>query len=291
MKIPLEPFMHRSSTRLCINSENLDKVLELRKDFIFTPHELSFFSIHLFTEGEGILDVDFSPIKVVEKEVLVLFKNQVVEWKEPLNYKAKILIFTEDFFCIDEMHFQFFYTSTIFKHLGKCKSIAIHNHFDELVLLFDIINQELEKPYYPKQQYVLNNYLFNILIFLERALNQNAVEEKLTVSHEKLIVAKFKDLVNRKLNKSYSVKMYAEELNLGLRTIEYAFQKIENTTPYKWICKRMVMEISRCLLYKDLPVNVISYQLGFKEANHLSVFFKKQTGFTPLEYKSRYSKE
>lgn len=291
MNIPLEPFTHRSSTRLYINCENLDRVLELRQDFIFAPHELSFFSIHLFTEGEGTLNVDFNPIKVVAKEVLVLFKNQVVEWKEPIDYNAKVIIFTEDFFCIDEMHFQFFHTSTLFKYTGTCKSINVNNHFDELVLLFNIINQELNKPYYPKQQYVLNNYLFNVLIFLERSLNQSAVEEKLTVSHEKLIVAKFKDFVNKNLNKSYSVKMYAEELHLGLRTVEYAFQKIENTTPYKWICKRIVMEISRCLLYKDLPVNAISYQLGFKEANHLSIFFKRQTGFTPLEYKNKYTKD
>ncbi|MDM1046063.1 helix-turn-helix transcriptional regulator [Myroides sp. 1354] len=291
MNIPLEPFMHRSSTRLYINCENLDRVLELRQDFIFAPHELSFFSIHLFTEGEGTLNVDFNPIQVVAKEVLVLFKNQVVEWKDPIDYNAKVIIFTEDFFCIDEMHFQFFHTSTIFKYAGTCKSINVNNHFDELVLLFNIINQELNKPYYPKQQYVLNNYLFNVLIFLECSLNQSAVEEKLTVSHEKLIVAKFKDFVNKNLNKSYSVKMYAEELNLGLRTVEYAFQKIENTTPYKWICKRIVMEISRCLLYKDLPVNAISYRLGFKEANHLSIFFKRQTGFTPLEYKNRYTKD
>ena len=291
MKIPLEPFMHRSSTRLYINCENLDSVLTRRQDFVFTPHELSFLSIHLFTEGEGILNVDFNPMKVVAKEVLVLFKNQVVEWKEPINYNAKILLFTEEFFCIDEMHFQFFHTSTLFKQTETCKSIEVTNHFEELVLLFDIINQELAKPYYPKQRYVLNNYLFNVLIFLERSLNQTTVEEKLAVSHEKLIVAKFKDFVNKNLNKGYSVKMYAEELNIGLRTLEYAFQKIENITPYKWICKRIVMEISRCLLYKDLPVNVISYQLGFKEANHLSIFFKRHTGLNPLEYKNRYTKD
>ncbi|WP_158960428.1 helix-turn-helix domain-containing protein [Myroides fluvii] len=290
MKIPLEPVIHRPSNRLYLNCENLDSVLELRQDLIFAFREHSVFSIYLVTEGEGFLDVDFNSIEILSKEVLILFKNQVVGWKEPIKYKGKMLLFTDDFFCIDEMHFQFLYTSILFKQLGGSKRIDVSYHFEELVFLFDIIKKELTKPYYPKQRYVLNNYLFNVLIFLEQSLNQTEIEEKLTVSHEKLLVSKFKDYVNKNLNKRYSVKMYAEELNLGLRTVEYAFQKIEKTTPYKWISNRMVMEIIRYLLYKDAPVNVISYQLGFKESNHLSTFFKRHTGLTPLEYKNKYSK-
>ncbi|WP_262491978.1 helix-turn-helix domain-containing protein [Myroides marinus] len=85
------------------------------------------------------------------------------------------------------------------------------------------------------------------------------------------------------------VKDYALELNTSVRTIQYAFKKVENTTPYDWICERIIMEIKRCLLYKNLIINEIANFLGFKDPNHLTVFFKKKTGMTPVGFKNSFN--
>ncbi|SEI90448.1 AraC-type DNA-binding protein [Myroides marinus] len=287
-KLPLEPFLHRANNGLYINCKDLNRLVEIRGQDLFRPHKLTFFCIHLFLEGMGTYCLDSTSIRVAPRQVLIVSKNQVEQYCEPLNYQSEVLMFTEDFFCIDELHFQFFYNTNLFKLSDHLQSIDISKEYEELVLLFDLIKRELGKKFYPKQQYILNNYLFSALLILENAIDQSTIQQ-LNISHEKLIVSNFKSLVNKKIDKSITVKMYASELKLSVRSIEYAFKKTDNMTPYAWISDRMVMEIKRLLLYKDLHINEISYKLGFKEANHLTVFFKNKTGVTPLQFRNRFN--
>ncbi|MCA4807021.1 AraC family transcriptional regulator [Myroides odoratimimus] len=286
-KLPLEPFLHRFNNRLYINCKDVNKLVQIRGQHLFYPHKLTFFCIHLFIEGEGTYYLDSVSIDVAPKRVLIVSKNQVEQYCTPVNYKSEILMFTEEFFCIDELHFQFFYNTKLFDLTDHLQSIDISEQYEELTLLFTLIKKELNKSFYPKQQYILNNYLFNTLLILENAIDKSTAQQ-LNISHDKLIVSNFKHLVNNNIDKSMTVKMYASELKLSVRSIEYAFKKTDNITPYAWVSERMIMEIKRLLLYKDLHINEISFKLKFKEANHLTVFFKRKTGLTPLQFRNKY---
>ncbi|MDM1327928.1 helix-turn-helix transcriptional regulator [Myroides odoratimimus] len=286
-KLPLEPFLHRFNNRLYINCKDVNKLVQIRGQHLFYPHKLTFFCIHLFIEGEGTYYLDSVSIDVAPKRVLIVSKNQVEQYCTPVNYKSEILMFTEEFFCIDELHFQFFYNTKLFDLTDHLQSIDISGQYEELTLLFTLIKKELNKSFYPKQQYILNNYLFNTLLILENAIDKSTTQQ-LNISHDKLIVSNFKHLVNNNIDKSMTVKMYASELKLSVRSIEYAFKKTDNITPYAWVSERMIMEIKRLLLYKDLHINEISFKLKFKEANHLTVFFKRKTGLTPLQFRNKY---
>lgn len=289
-KLPLEPFLHRANNGLYINCKDLNRLVEIRGQNLFRPHKLTFFCIHLFLKGTGTYCLDSTSINVTPRQVLIVSKNQVEQYCQPIEYESEVLMFTEDFFCIDELHFQFFYNTNLFKLSDHLQSIDISKEYEELVLLFDLIKRELSKKFYPKQQYILNNYLFNALLILENAIDQSTIQQ-LNISHEKLIVSNFKSLVNNKIDKSITVKMYASELKSSVRSIEYAFKKTGNMTPSAWISERIVMEIKRLLLYKDQHVNEISFNLGFKEANHLTVFFKNKTGLTPLQFRNKYKED
>ncbi|MDM1460833.1 AraC family transcriptional regulator [Myroides odoratimimus] len=286
-KLPLEPFLHRFNNRLYINCKDVNKLVQIRDQYLFYPHKLTFFCIHLFLEGQGTYYLDSVSIDVAPKRVLIVSKNQVEQYCQPINYKSEILMFTEEFFCIDELHFQFFYNTKLFDLTDHLQSIDISGQYEELTLLFTLIKKELNKSFYPKQQYILNNYLFNTLLILENAIDKSTTQQ-LNISHDKLIVSNFKHLVNNNIDKSMTVKMYASELKLSVRSIEYAFKKTDNITPYAWVSERMIMEIKRLLLYKDLHINEISFKLKFKEANHLTVFFKRKTGLTPLQFRNKY---
>ncbi|MBB1138151.1 AraC family transcriptional regulator [Myroides sp. WP-1] len=286
-KLSIEHFHHRETNNLYINCKNLNELIQERGETIFEPHKLSFYCIQLFSKGKGRYTVDFNSLAIHEQQVLIISKNQIGQFNKPIDYESNVLIFTEDFFCIDELHFQFFYTTDLFNLSAQLAVLTVERHFEELKLLFDLIKRELDKANYIKKQQVLNNYLFNVLLLLEDCIDQSELK-KLNVSHERHVVSSFKALVNNKLDKSISIKDYAAELNLNVRTIQNAFKKVENRTPYDWICERIIMEIKRCLLYKNITINEISIFLGFKEPNHLTVFFKKQTGMTPVYFKNNF---
>ncbi|MDR0196175.1 MAG: AraC family transcriptional regulator [Myroides sp.] len=286
-KLIIEQFHHRQNSGLYINCRDLNDLIQERKQTLFDAHKLSFFCIELVLNGQGKYSVDFNVLDIKEKQALIVSKNQIGQFHKPIDYDSKILIFTEDFFCIDELHFQFFYTTSLFSLSSELAVLNVEKHFNELALLFDLIKRELDKKEYKKKQQVLNNYLFNVLLLLEDSIDQTELA-KLNILNERYLVSSFKALVNKKLDKSICVKDYALELNTSVRTIQYAFKKVENTTPYDWICERIIMEIKRCLLYKNVTINEIANFLGFKEPNHLTVFFKKKTGMTPVGFKNSF---
>lgn len=283
---PVETFLNNSKNRLYINCKNLKDLLQVRTTELFTPHKISFYTLHLFEKGEGTHSLDFYNLKILPKHMLVASKNQINHFHEPIEYSAKILIFSEEFFCMNDVHFQFLYNSSLFNNPLKLCYIDISSRFEELITLFDLIRTELDKKHYPQQEQILNNYLFSVLLSLEN-INNTGFND-LNIQNEKLIISKFKTLVTTNFNKENTVKSYANTLGISLRTLENAFKKIENKTPYAWVSEYLILKIKRNLIYKNTHINEIAYALGFKEATHLIKFFKKYTGLTPVQFRKSY---
>lgn len=285
--LPLEPFLHQENNHLYINCKSLSVLLNIRQQEIYLPHRINFFCLILYIEGEGQHIIDNKIVDTKPEHILIISKNQISQFIIP-NDSAKVLIFSEDFFCLGDIHFQFFQTTQLFNLSADLALINVSNLFKELIVLFDFIEKELDRNHHENQQYLLNNYLFSILLLIEKEIG--GISKNLHIKQEKLIVLRFKVLVNEKLDKSMTVKDYALILRMGIRTLEYAFKKVEGITPYAWLTERFIMEIKRCLLHKNLALSEIAYELGFKEPNHLTVFFKKQTSITPTQYKNKLKK-
>ncbi len=285
-KFPIEPFIHHSNSKLNINCKSVNDVVALRGANIIVPHKISFYAIHLFEEGIGHHSLDNHTFEVRPKHILIGSKNQISQFHEPVSYSGKILIFTEDFFCLNDIHFQFLYNSLLLNNVAEMSYFDVSARYDELLVLFDLIEQELDTHCYPKQQQVLNNYLFSILLILDNIFHPYI--DNLSIQKERLIVSKFKNLVNNNTSKENTIKKYAANLGLSVRTIENAFKKIENKTPYLWFSEQLILKIKRSLIYKNVHINEVAYELGFKEANHLIKFFKKHTGLTPLQFRKSH---
>lgn len=105
------------------------------------------------------------------------------------------------------------------------------------------------------------------------------------VNDEKLLVSKFKSIVNANLNWQYNLDYYTEKLNVGLRTLQNAFQLTEKQTPKQWLIDRMILEIKRNLIYKEVGISSIAYNLGFNEVTNFTKFFKSKTGLTPTQFR------
>ena len=94
----IEPFLHSDDSQQYINTKEIDELLQIRPTELFQSHKTMFNIIHLFTEGKGKLTVDFNTFDIEERHILFISQHQISQFHNPVNYKSKILIFTEDFF-------------------------------------------------------------------------------------------------------------------------------------------------------------------------------------------------
>ena len=93
--------------------------------------------------------------------------------------------------------------------------------------------------------------------------------------------------IRKNAHKNIQVEDLLASVPLSRRVLEARFRKALNRTPHQEIL-RVRTNAARELLHEtDMPLSEISEALGIEHPEYLSVFFKKETGMTPREYRDR----
>jgi AraC family transcriptional regulator len=77
----------------------------------------------------------------------------------------------------------------------------------------------------------------------------------------------------------------SEALNLDYHYLSTLFSSIENTTIEKYIILQKIERVKELLVYNELTLSEVAYQMGYSSVQHLSNQFKKITGYTPSHFK------
>ncbi len=77
----------------------------------------------------------------------------------------------------------------------------------------------------------------------------------------------------------------ANNINLSYQYLSSLFSSTEGLTIEKFIINQKIEKVKEMLIYDELTLSEISYQLGYSSVQHLSNQFKKITGLSPTEFK------
>lgn len=80
------------------------------------------------------------------------------------------------------------------------------------------------------------------------------------------------EILSSKLHKDYSY-------------LSHLFSDVEGITIEKYLINQKIEKIKELLVYDELSLNEIAYQLGYSSVAYLSAQFKKVTGLTPTHFK------
>lgn len=84
----------------------------------------------------------------------------------------------------------------------------------------------------------------------------------------------YSELLSRRLHHDYS---YISKL----------FSEVEGITIEQYIISQRIEKVKELLLYNELSLSEVAYQLGYSSTAHLSAQFKKVTGLTPSLFKTQ----
>ncbi len=77
----------------------------------------------------------------------------------------------------------------------------------------------------------------------------------------------------------------SNNINLSYQYLSTLFSSTEGITIEKFIINQKIEKVKEMLIYDELTLSEISYQLGYSSVQHLSSQFKKITGLSPTEFK------
>lgn len=105
-------------------------------------------------------------------------------------------------------------------------------------------------------------------------------------------IEKIKNLLINKvqsdeIGEHFSISSFlTKELNKDYSSISRLFSEVEGVTVEQFFILQKVEKVKELLIYGEMNLNEISYQLGYSSAAHLSAQFKKVTGLSPREFKN-----
>jgi len=100
-------------------------------------------------------------------------------------------------------------------------------------------------------------------------------------------VAKAVDFIRQNAHQNIRVEDVLDIVPLSRRVLEARFRKALNRTPHQEILRVRTNAVRELLLETDMSLSEISEALGIEHTEYLSVFFKKETGLTPREYRDQ----
>ncbi len=78
----------------------------------------------------------------------------------------------------------------------------------------------------------------------------------------------------------------AKKLNYEYNYLSNLFSEIEGTTIEKYIIAQKIERVKELLVYDEMSLSEIAYQMGYSSVAYLSTQFKKVTGLTPTYFKN-----
>lgn len=85
-------------------------------------------------------------------------------------------------------------------------------------------------------------------------------------------------------NKKYST-IIQEKLHHEYSYLSKLFSEVEGVTIEQYIISQKIEKVKELLVYGELSLSEIAFELNYSSVAHLSAQFKKITGLTPSEFK------
>jgi len=253
------------------------------------PHKLNFFIIFFITEGSSEHFIDFKWYPYQENSMLFIARGQVQAFKFTSQVKGWCLFFTEEFFheqllSIDPTIVQRLYNYQLFSPVltHSAEESGIEEYFK-------MAFKEYHTPEATGKKDILQALCKAILIKAERIRQTTSIKIEENQYYE--IFSEFKRLVESEYTTNRNAAFYAEKLFITYKHLNTICKEMVGKTAKSYIDAYIILEAKRLLVSSNLKTNEISDQLGFDEPTNFVKFFKKETTFTPKQFKSGFRKQ
>lgn len=147
----------------------------------------------------------------------------------------------------------------------------------------------LVEKYYDRQTAIHCSKVFQIE--MDRQSQSAFIIFKGQKQHGDEVVQKAQSYIESRLHEKISVKQLSSKFAVGRRNFDRRFIKATGNTPVEY-AQRVKMEAAKKAFETTRKtVNEVMYEVGYSDSKAFREVFRKITGISPLEYRSKYNKE
>jgi transcriptional regulator GlxA family with amidase domain len=147
----------------------------------------------------------------------------------------------------------------------------------------------LVEKYYDRQTAIFCSKVFQIE--MDRQSQSAFIIFKGQKQHGDEVVQKAQSYIESKLHEKISIENLSSKFAVGRRNFDRRFIKATGNTPVEY-AQRVKMEAAKkAFETTGKTINEVMYEVGYSDPKAFREVFRKITGISPLEYRSKYNKE
>lgn len=246
----------------------------------------SYIKVLLIPEGYT-LSVDFNQYQTSQHTLFFVNSNQYLHITQGSNAEAKMIFYNRDFYCVQIHDAEVACDGLLFNNIFEIPKVVLDD--SEAKNTSDLL-QAIQDELAPKDdssEEMIRIYLKQLIIQATRIWKkQNLQNTSSRVPREEEdMFRNFGRLVEIHFREKHKVSEYANLLRIAPKTLSARFNRLKLENPNEIIKNRIVLEAKRLLMYTDLSVKEIGYQLGYDDPAYFNRIFSQKAGCTPTAFK------
>jgi AraC family transcriptional activator of pobA len=138
----------------------------------------------------------------------------------------------------------------------------------------------------PGHRAAVEGLLISTLVGALRLHHAASARLKSKLGAETSLVACFRGLVETNFRSDLGIPAYAQRLAATPKRLRSACLKVAGQTPLAIVQDRKLLEAKRLMLYSNMTVAEVGYDLGFSDPAYFSRFFKKLAGVSARSFRN-----
>jgi len=264
-------------------------MIEIRKDNL---HEIKTNENHQIVwleKASGVIKIDEKEFTLSDNNIITVGKKQIIN-SNTHDLNGIVVSFNDSDLPNSSVD-------------SVCKIVLLYNYFnlhnqlvvdrkskEEFNQLFLLMQGEYEINHTSSVNPVLSLLLQTLLLKMEQIIRNFLDDNTIKNSEEEDLLTHFLNALENNYQNNHQVQFYADKLNITSRKLNDITKLYLGNTTKEIITNRVYIEILKKLQFTSTTIKEISYQNGFTSPYHLTNFFTKINGVSPLSYREKLKK-
>jgi AraC family transcriptional regulator, transcriptional activator of pobA len=258
--------------------------------FIKNNHSHDFYSILLFTKGNGSIIINNDTYTIRPQTICLIAPNQTHSFVGLDDVEGVIFFFCQDFYVEEFSYIRllnvFSYTSKMDQNDSNPCITLSDNEFIRVNSTINSIQNEYESYTDVNNSGVIIRSFLNIMLLKLSELYE-AKSEKSNKT-DSILIHSLAHLVDSYYIQEQNLRFYTSAFNITDRQLNDICNKHFNCGLKRILQNRLMQEARKLLLSSELSVGEIAYKLNFEDNSYFNKVFKNKTGLTPRRFREMH---
>lgn len=257
-----------------------------------SPVQFGGLLVFVVLSGSATVYVNYKPYRMSTEHLLVVFHNRFFRFEDTsADFHVRMLVvsreYTEQFDSIEMISRRTRYGVLLY----NCPISPLDSSKKtELLYGMEMLNKAIRDTshlyHHELVKGILNLFYLNISDVSSRAMqNPDVIGHNLT--RQESIINSFIELLSANYREKHTVDFYAERLGISSHYLTLMVKRVTGQTVSEFIFEMLFSESRILLLHSRLSVQQIACRLCFSDQSAFRKFFRRMSGYSPLEFRKK----